>query len=240
MSSTKIALKDQFHTLAQIQEIDLQILAAQKELGNFPQQLKEKEGKIAAAQKAHALIEQELETARSAVSASQVELQATRERLEISRGRLETVRNQGQFQAVHREIEQMERAEFMLKQLLDTRTQTLKQIEDRLAQAKNSVESAEQAKASLVTLVTEAGNGAAARVEVLERSKAPLKGNVEPRILSLYDRIRGSRAGIGVAAIVDGACKACHRSLPPQLLNELRKGENPQQCSNCQRLIYLP
>ncbi len=237
--SAKRPLSEQFKTLAEIQELDLQILSAQKELGDFPAQLKDRELKITGAQKSEAAVVAELEAARTQVATLKTEIQATRERLSMSRTRLETVRNQGQYQAVNREIEQMERAEFVLSQKLDGEQKKVSEIEARQLKAAEQVALALKAKETLVTLVNEAGNGAAARIEVLERTKAPLKAGVEPRIFSLYDRIRSTRAGIGVAAVVDGNCKACHRALPPQLLNELRKGEAHQQCSNCQRLIYL-
>ncbi len=54
-----------------------------------------------------------------------------------------------------------------------------------------------------------------------------------------YDQLRNSGMKIAVAeAREDHACSGCHMNIPPQILNEVRKGIAIQRCT-CGRYLYI-
>jgi hypothetical protein len=46
------------------------------------------------------------------------------------------------------------------------------------------------------------------------------------------------RRGFAVVEVVNGACRGCHMSLPPQLVNILAGQDTIENCPSCQRLVY--
>jgi predicted nucleic acid-binding Zn-ribbon protein len=55
----------------------------------------------------------------------------------------------------------------------------------------------------------------------------------------LYNRISTRiRDGIAVAEARNGSCTACFMSLRPQVMAEIRRGEDVITCDNCNRILY--
>jgi predicted nucleic acid-binding Zn-ribbon protein len=56
---------------------------------------------------------------------------------------------------------------------------------------------------------------------------------------ALYVRIRkGIRDGVALAEARNGACTACYMSLRPQVMADVRRGEEIITCDNCNRILY--
>lgn len=63
-------------------------------------------------------------------------------------------------------------------------------------------------------------------------------GKIDPVLINRYNDWR-KRRGSSLVAVIDGqACGSCHITLPPQLVNEVRKKEELHTCSNCGRILY--
>ena len=84
---------------------------------------------------------------------------------------------------------------------------------------------------------------AKARVAELEAERGELLGGRDEIVATLpqvvirrYDRLKGPLI-TAVAIIGDGTCPACRISLPPQLYNDIRRGEDFHQCPQCRRMI---
>jgi predicted nucleic acid-binding Zn-ribbon protein len=61
---------------------------------------------------------------------------------------------------------------------------------------------------------------------------------INPSLLSKYDNWR-KRRGTHLVAVIEGqTCGGCHLSLPPQLINEVRKKEQLHTCNSCGRILY--
>ena len=60
------------------------------------------------------------------------------------------------------------------------------------------------------------------------------------RLASVYDRLaQRSRDGIAVAEVVNGSCSACYMSLRPQVVLNVKKGDEIITCENCTRILYI-
>lgn len=56
---------------------------------------------------------------------------------------------------------------------------------------------------------------------------------------ALYNRIsKRIRDGIAMAEARNGACTACYMALRPQIMSEVRRGDEVITCDNCNRILY--
>jgi predicted nucleic acid-binding Zn-ribbon protein len=58
-------------------------------------------------------------------------------------------------------------------------------------------------------------------------------------LLKRYNSLRDQRRGQALAIARDGFCQGCNMHLPPQLYNNLFKGEELLSCPHCQRVLIL-
>lgn len=60
---------------------------------------------------------------------------------------------------------------------------------------------------------------------------------VDPELKELYDRIRSTHSGVGIAGMVEGVCQGCHVRLPFQEAEAVRTATGIVRCDECQRLL---
>ena len=60
---------------------------------------------------------------------------------------------------------------------------------------------------------------------------------VRPDVLKKYSTIRMKR-GLALVPVKNGTCQGCNMNIPPQLFNQLQRGDSVELCGNCNRMIY--
>ena len=60
---------------------------------------------------------------------------------------------------------------------------------------------------------------------------------VRPDVLKKYSAIR-MRRGLAMAPVKNGTCQGCNMNIPPQVFNQLQRGDSIELCGNCNRIIY--
>lgn len=60
-----------------------------------------------------------------------------------------------------------------------------------------------------------------------------------PDLLSLYDKIREQKHGVGAAALQQGTCQGCHTKLPQKEIERMRAEGGLQRCDNCRRILVI-
>jgi len=73
------------------------------------------------------------------------------------------------------------------------------------------------------------------RTGIVERERDRIVPALGTEIERVYRRV-ASRGGMPVAKIVGSSCSACHRSVPPEMQNRVKKGEL-QTCANCLAIL---
>lgn len=58
-------------------------------------------------------------------------------------------------------------------------------------------------------------------------------------LMTLYDKLRDQKNGIGAAALVGGTCEGCHTQLPAKEVERLRAESGLQRCDNCRRILVI-
>ena len=71
----------------------------------------------------------------------------------------------------------------------------------------------------------------------LESKRKDSINGIEVRYLTVYDRIRVARGGVGLALTITGSSRGCNVRIPAQVFNELQRGSQLHTCPNCKRIL---
>ncbi len=63
--------------------------------------------------------------------------------------------------------------------------------------------------------------------------------DLPPDLLSMYDKIRQQKNGVGAAALEQGTCQGCHTKLPQKEIERMRTEGGLQRCDNCRRILVI-
>ncbi|MDQ4144841.1 MAG: C4-type zinc ribbon domain-containing protein [Actinomycetota bacterium] len=72
-----------------------------------------------------------------------------------------------------------------------------------------------------------------------QKARTELLPGVPEDILKLYEQIRSSKGGVGVARLRGGTCEGCHTELPAQEVERLKAEGGLQRCDNCRRILVV-
>ena len=166
------------------------------------------------------------------------ELAEVEDRMKDRRMRLQRIRSEKELQATQREIDNLKGR---ITELEERELQVLEETETlgaELSAAEKNLREGEQAleleRAALIAreaaLVGEIDRDSAARKELAQ--------NLDEEMMRRYELLFARRGGVAVVPVRDGTCQGCHMHVPPQLFNQILRGEQVFDCPSCKRILF--
>lgn len=166
-------------------------------------------------------------------------LAAETENIVKSEARLRDIKTQKEYQAVSKEIASAKKIKAEMEEQFLQKIALGEEI-------KASVAEMEENSKVMATKV------AAQKSEILEKIERLESGidadtatrqsavkNIPASVMNRYTMLREKRQGLAVVEARNGSCLGCNMNLPPQVYNNLFKGDNLITCPHCQRLLFL-
>ena len=81
--------------------------------------------------------------------------------------------------------------------------------------------------------------GLESEIQNLKHDRDRMTGSVDRGVLGLYESIRSTHLGLGVAKVESGVCRGCRISLPNIQLQKVRQGQELVLCNSCGRILFM-
>jgi predicted nucleic acid-binding Zn-ribbon protein len=75
-------------------------------------------------------------------------------------------------------------------------------------------------------------------IEADRDERERVAGLLSVSIRRRYEQVFARRGGLAVVEMRGGICVGCNMAVPPQLANEIRKGQTVNACPSCHRILY--
>ncbi len=228
----------EIETLLVVQDRDHTIQTLRSEIEKIPRD-------AAAIKKRLDLATQELETAKQAVVENELAIKKvdldrkvrkdTIEKLNIQR--FETKKND-EYAALGAEVTryqdmvdilETEELEYMEKS--DTLGASLSAAQEKLANVKSSM-------ATEVKALTEKKTHNAARIEEVKADRTNLANELDPGLISMYERVFIKKGNQSVAPLNENKCGGCHMKVIADVVSNTIAEKAVCQCNNCGCFLY--
>ncbi len=232
-------MKAELAQLIALQNADTNIRRLQAEIESIPQRRAEIEREFDQRAFEIRALEERRDTARHERTRLEAEVFEQKHRAERADRNLMSAKKQDEYTAAIRE------ADAARKQISAFETQILEQMEIYEQAEKELKERAPEVE-KLGTDMKERFKGfdEQARVQQQQLDSARTERerllNELPKAMSmLYKRISSRiRDGVAMAEARNGACTACYMALRPQVMADVRRGNEVITCDNCNRILY--
>jgi predicted nucleic acid-binding Zn-ribbon protein len=221
-----------------LQAVDDRIAELNREIAALPKHIALIEKKL----EAH---ERRLEADRAALSANQKDrkrlegdIQVQEQKISKLKSQMMEAKTNEQYRAFQHEIEfcekEIRKAEDRILDLMgesEPLEKNVKAAEEDLKKERAQVEREKQGARERTAVDQKA-------VAELLAERKDLIDRVGSSVHAQYERIRRARGGVALSEALEGRCSACHMTLRPQFLQDLKKGDKIMNCESCGRILY--
>lgn len=233
-------MKAELEKLIELQKTDSEIRRLKQSLETAPA----RRAKLEREFDKHAFSIREIQDRRDRLTGERAELEnqiaSNKTYLERAERNLKHAQNQKEYETAMRETDALQ------KQITAFETQTI-EIMSGLEEVEKEIESRAEEINSLDQKRSEALAEFDAELERDRVELARIEGGrddvfktLPSNLAAVYNRLaQRSRDGIAVAEVVNGSCSACYMALRPQMLVEVKRGEQIVTCESCTRILYV-
>lgn len=149
------------------------------------------------------------------------------------------VSNPKELASLQAEVESLKRRRSTLEdELLEVMVKR-ESAGETLARLKDERSAASKESEELTVRVTEISAEIDTQAAEHDKARAAIAAEIPSDLLTLYDKLRTEKAGVGAAALEGATCLGCHMKLPAQELERMRSEGGLQRCDNCRRILVV-
>jgi predicted nucleic acid-binding Zn-ribbon protein len=231
--------KEQIAALVKLQRIELEMSKIRAKLSEVSQRFEELDNKQLNLKQ---MVEQQESTIKEMnrqYRAYESDAQTNLDRIKKSEAKLSSVKTNKEYQSSLKEIDDFKEKNSKLE---DEMIEFLESIEEADKELKTKITAYSvvktQIKTEKETIEKEVRDGKH-QLEKLDAECKTVSESIDTELLVTFNRIKTNQTDkIGIVAVRDAVCQGCHMNIPPQLYNELQRGDKLQKCPICQRIIY--
>jgi len=237
MSTT---INEQIKILVELQKIDAEAYLLRKDLSTHPELQKQSVAEFEKKKTRTKAAEDALKALQLKQKQKESDLASREDKILKLQGQLYQLKSNKEYSAMDHEIKGQKADKSLLEEEILTILDAADQAKADLVKEKEALTKEEKThQAELDSLKIRSAELIAA-IEAEEHKRKSYVPNIEPRLLSQYERILKSREGLALVPVVNNSCGGCHLGLPPQVVNETQQHEKMIICESCARILYWP
>lgn len=229
----------QISSLAVLQKLDNKLDGFQGEKQAIEGQIQDLDAKLSKGRSDLALRVEEIAALAAVKQELEGNLAAEQDNITRSEVRLKEIKTQKEYQAVSKEVSMAKKMLGELEEQILAKDAELSQLQEELATLEANLQEmeghvatrADELRADISVLESGVAGDVAERETVVKSISASL--------LRRYTMLRDQRRGVAVVEARDGSCLGCNMQIPPQMYNDLHRGDELIACPHCQRMLFL-
>ncbi len=233
------SVKAELKQLIALQHLDTNIRKLQAELEAIPQRRAEIEKQFEQRASEFLALETKRDEAQQTRTRLETEMAETRTKAEHSDRALMAATNEKEYTAAIREGDAARKHSSDLETKILEQMVTFDGAQQEIGQRAPEMETMRAERDAQLARLEEQTRAQAQQIDDLRAERERLQAALPKAITAQYNRISTRlRDGIAVAEARNNSCSACHMSLRPQVMTEIRRGEEVITCDNCARILY--
>ncbi|MGD9410594.1 MAG: C4-type zinc ribbon domain-containing protein [Desulfobacterales bacterium] len=231
--------KEQILSLVNLQRIEIEISSIKTKIGNVDQRLGKLDESLRDFKQVIDDQESVIDELNHKYRSYETDVRMNLDGIKKSEAKLSSVKTNKEYQALLKEIDDLKEKNSNLE---DVMIEFLDRIEDaeNTLNAKMTEYSELQARLNnekeTIQEETETGKR---QLENLDVALNSVVAEIDAGLLAIYNKTKSLQGnGIAIVAVKDAICQGCNMNIPPQMYNELQRGDSLKKCPICDRIIY--
>lgn len=234
-------MSSQLENLIELQKTDTNLRKLKKSIETADERRAEIEQEF----EQHAFEIRSIEGRRDAARAERAKMEAAiaDAKLKIERAdrNLKNSQNQKEYEAAMREMDVLQKEIALLEGQIIEQMAIIEEVDGILAERAEEISSLEGNREKALEVFDSQISEDKAEFDKESGKRDKIFKTLPPQMASIYNRMaQRSRDGIAVAEVLNGTCQACFMALRPQVVLEIKRGDQIITCESCTRIMYIP
>jgi predicted nucleic acid-binding Zn-ribbon protein len=232
-------MKAELEKLIALQNLDTTIRRLEKELEAIPQRRAEIEKEFDQRAFEIRALESRRDEAKHTRARLENEAVEQRGRAERAERNLMSSKKQDEYTAAIREADAARKQISTLETQILEQLETLENAEAALNERADEIASLNSDREERLKAFDEETQRQSQQLVTARAERDQVFANLPKPMSAMYSRISARiRDGVAVAEARNRSCTACFMALRPQVMSEIRRGEDIITCDNCGRILY--
>jgi len=232
------SLKAQLASLIKLQEIDSEIYKLRYEKSLKPAETKALEESFES-KKAHmAELEKNSLDLQKQKKDKELELATKEESAVKLQGQLYSLKTNKEYQTMLQQIQDSKADASVIEDKILQLMEESDKIKALVEEEKVKIKEEEKVFLSEKSKIEEKVKEIDGRLSQLDAQRKQ-SVDIDPKILSQYERILTSRDGLAIVTVNGNSCGGCNMFVPPQVINLIKMYERIITCETCNRMLYI-
>ena len=233
-------MKAELQKLIALQNLDTTIRKLEKDQEAIPERRAEIEREFDQRAFEIRALENRRDEAKHTRARLEIEVVEQKGRAERAERNLMSSKKQDEYTAAIREADAARKQISALETQILEQLETLEQAEAALNERADEIASLNSDRDARLKAFDDETGTIGDRLAIARKERDEVFANLPKQMSGMYARIKARiRDGVAVAEARNRSCTACFMSLRPQVMAEIRRGEEVLTCDNCGRILYF-
>jgi len=231
--------KEQIVALVNLQQIEIETSSVKTKISNVDQRLEKLDDRLHDFKQVIEKQESVINELNQKYRDYETDVRMNLDAIKKSEAKLSSVKTNKEYQAFLKEIDDIKEKNSKLEDdmidfldrieaaenTLNTKMAEYSELQTRLNNEKETIQKE-----------TEEGKR---QLEDLDAQLKTVAAGIDAALLATYNKVKAlQNNAIGIVAVTDAVCQGCNMNIPPQMYNELQRGDSLKKCPICDRIIY--
>lgn len=234
-----IDLKTQISNLVKLQTLDSEIYALKYEKEGKPREIQALDADFQAQKQRLADLEKGSLDLQKQRKEKELELAAKEGDAKKLQTQLYSLKTNKEYQVMLQQIQDTKADSSVIEDSILELLDKLDKIKSEVEQEKEKLKEKERAFNEEKKKIEDRVKEIDGRLAQLEAQRKQAITDIEPNILSQYERILYNRDGLAIVSVKNDSCGGCNMFVPPQVINLIKMYERVITCEICNRILYI-
>jgi len=229
---------DQLRILVQLQDKDFRIAEIVQKQKNLPSIIASIRGKLDTAQQELSEASDDFDSATRERKILESSLKDAETKVTRFKEKIPEIKTNKEYHALLKEIESAKQEQSDIEEKILILFETIDEIKVKRSEKENVFKEVEKVFNSEKEIIEKDFEQLAEILKDLESQKDSIVSNMDPKLLTEYNRLLSDKKGLAVVTAKNEHCLGCNMRIPPQVFAEIKKNEKISYCLNCKRILY--
>lgn len=223
--------------LLSLQEIDDQLGELERSKIYLPEMIGNLEMEVANMGQAVAENEKILEESQRQQRLWELEIESEKQELEKYQKQMRVIKTNKEYDALTAEIDAKKLSIADKEEKILALMSSADEAREKLAELQNSLKDVKSRNGEQLIMLRAQESTLQAKIEDKLEKRRDLVKDINKQVVGVYERVRKGKGGMAVVPIRKRACSGCFSQIPPQRIQEIRRGDRIFSCDSCGRIL---